>query len=242
VSLIDRLLGRTTDRPLPPPPPIPVDPGLEQWVETATALSGQLGANGRLVVALLGESLADGAASPWFGHEPTDAGLGALLHAVGESRDAADGLLAIEAGLPGRPGTLTETTRTAWRAHVEAAVRDAADDGTLPGRDAAHLDAEQVWRTASAAVQPWRAVQLDPDRALGQVRWYPGCATRTAIGYADPLGVAMVQRAVQEHRRSDEEWQALGLADELARREVDPLAWRISSLSYVVEPFAGGAR
>jgi hypothetical protein len=243
VSLIDRLLGRTTDRPLPPSPPVAVDPDLEQWVETATALSDGMGVNGRLVVALLGESLAGGTASPWFGHEPHETGLGDLLDAVGESRDAADGLLAIESGLASRrPGALTETTRTAWRSRVEAAVRDAAEHGTLPGRDAAHLEAEQVWRAASAAVQPWRAVQLDPDGALGQIRWYPGCTTRTVIGYADPLGLAMVQRAVQEHRYSDEEWQALGPADELVRREVDPLVWRISSLSYVVAQVAGGAR
>ena len=243
MSLIDRLLGRTTDPPLPAAPPVPVDPDLERWVETATALSGDLGTHGRLVVALLGESLADGAAPSWFGYEPTDTGLGDLLHAVGESRDAADVLLVIEARLAGRrPGTLTEPTRTAWRAHVAAAVREAAEHGTLPGRTEDHLEAEQVWRTAAAGVQSWRAVQLDPERALGQVRWYPGCGTRTFIGYSDPLGLAMVQRAVEEHRSTEEERQALLPAEDVVRRQVDPLAWRISSLSYAVASFAGGAR
>ena len=243
MSLLDRLLGRATDPPLPASPPGAVDPDLERWVETATVLSEGLGANGRLVVALLGESLTNGTASPWFGHEPTGTGLGDLLHAVGESRGAAEGLLAVEAGLAGRrPGTLSEPARTSWSARFEAAVHDAAERGTLPGRDDAHREAEQVWRTAAAGVQPWRAVQLDPDRALRQLRWYPGCPTRTSVGYSDPLGLAMVQRAVEEHRFSDEEWQAVGTADEVIRREVDPLAWRISSLSYAVERFAGGAR
>ena len=84
----------------------------------------------------------------------------------------------------------------------------------------------------AASVQPWRVVQLAPDRAFGQVRWYPGCATRTLVGYADPLDLAAAQRAVSEHRGTDEEWQALRPAQEVADREVDPLTWRLSSLAF----------
>lgn len=235
MSLLDRLLGRTSDKPMPPAVPPPVDDGLEQWVGTAVRTCADLGPSGRLVVAVLGESLVNPPSSPWFGYEPTRSGLADLLAAVGEDPAAAATLTAAETGLAGRRlGVLTDATRTSWRATVDAVLRDPAATIALPERDEHHREAEEVWRTAAAGVQPWRAVQLDPGRALGQVRWYPGCDTRAFIGYADPLGLATVERSVREHRPSEEEWKALKPADELVRREVDPLAWRLSSLAFAV--------
>lgn len=234
MSLLDRLLGRTSDKPMAPAVPPPVDDGLEQWVVTAVRTCADLGPAGRLVVAVLGESLVHPPSSPWFGYEPTGSGLAELLAAVGEDSAAAATLTAAETGLAGRRlGVLTDATRETWRATVEAVLRDPSASAALPERDEHHREAEEVWRRAAAGVQPWRAVQLDPDRALGQVRWYPGCGTRTLIGYSDPLRVASVQRAVEEHRFSEEEWKALQPADELVRREVDPLVWRLSSLAFV---------
>ncbi|MCF6376049.1 hypothetical protein L2K70_00350 [Nocardioides KLBMP 9356] len=240
MSLLDRLLGRSSDPPPPAADPPPVDDGLEQWVVTALQACADLGPAGRLVVAVLGESLADPPSSPWFGHEPTASGLADLLGALGEDPARTEPLLAAEAGLAGRRlGVLSDSTRESWRATVQAVLRDPAAIAALPERDQRHREAEQVWRTAAARVQPWRAVQLDPDRALGQVRWYPGCDTRTFIGYSDPLGLAAVQRSVQEHRFSDEEWQALVPVEELHRHAVHPLAWRLSSLAFAAR---GGPR
>ncbi|GAA5106700.1 hypothetical protein GCM10023339_03950 [Alloalcanivorax gelatiniphagus] len=242
MSLLDRLLGRSADPPLPRQDPPPVDDGLEAWVATAERVGAGLGAGGRAVVAVLGESLVHPPTSFWFGYEPTTSGLADLFSAVGETTDAAAELTTAEADLAGRrAGRLSEATRARWQAFVEQALGDPDAAALLPGRDDAHREAEQVWRTAAAGVQSWRAVQLDPHRALGQVRWYPGCATRTFIGYSDPLGLASVQRAVEEHRYSEDEWQALRPADELERRAVDPLAWRLSSLSYAIASSDGGA-
>lgn len=237
MSLLDRLLGRRSDPAAPAPPPVPVDDGLEEWVAAAERACAGLGPAGRLVVAVLGESLVEPPSSPWFGHEPTHPGLADLLGALDEDPAAAGALAGAEAGLAGRRlGVLSDATRARWRSTVEAALRDPAATVVLPDRDPVHREAEHVWRTAAAGVQPWRGVQLDPDRALGQVRWYPGCATRTVIGYSDPLGLAAVQRSVEEHRYSAEEWQALLPADELSRREVDPVVWRLSSLAFAAGP------
>lgn len=242
MSLFDRLLGRS-EAPRPAADAPSVDDGLEKWVVTAMRTCADLGPGGRLAVAVLGESLAHPPASPWLGHEPTAPGLADLLAALGEDPAAAAALTAAETGLAGRRlGVLTDATRESWRAMVDAVLRDPGATTVLPERDELHREAEQVWRTAAAAVQPWRAVQLDPDRALRQVRWYPGCATRTLIGYSDPLNLATVQRAVEEHRFTDTEWQALVPAEELDRRGTDPLAWRLSSLSYALESGAGGVR
>lgn len=233
MSLLDRLLGRTSDKPMPSAVPPPVDDGLEQWVGTAVRTCADLGPSGRLVVAVLGESLVNPPSSPWFGYEPTRSGLADLLAAVGEDPAAAATLTAAETSLTGRRlGVLSEATRQHWRTTVEAVLHDPAATAELPERDELHREAERVWRAAAAGVQPWRAVQLDPDRALGQVRWYPGCDTRAFIGYADPLGLATVERSVREHRPSEEEWQALVPVEELERRDLDPLAWRLSSLAY----------
>lgn len=241
MSLLDRLLGRSSDPAMPASAPPPVDDGLEQWVVTAVQTCADLGLAGRLVVAVLGESLVHPPSSPWFGHEPTSSGLADLLAALGEDPGAAGALAAAESGLAGRRiGVLSDATRERWRATVEAVLLDPAATTALPERDELHREAEQVWRTAAGGVQSWRAVQLDPDRALGQVRWYPGCDTRTFIGYSDPLGLAMVQRAVREHRSTDAEWQALRPAEEVVDREVDPLTWRLSSLAFAAG--RGGAR
>lgn len=234
MSLLHRLLGgssgpqqSTTDAPV-------VDDGLERWVVTAEQACAGLGPAGRLVVALLGESLADPPTSFWFGYEPSSDGLADLLRAVGEDPAAAVTLTAAETELAGRRlGVLSDDTRQRWRQTVDAALLDPAASAALPQRDELHREAEVVWRTAAAGVQSWRAVQLDPDRALGQVRWYPGCRTRTLVGYADPLGLAAVERSAREHRPSAEEWQALLPAEEIGRRDVDPLAWRLSSLAFV---------
>lgn len=243
MSLLDRLLGRSPDRRSPAAAPPPVDEGLEQWVDSAVRTSVDLGPAGRLVVAVLGESLLRPPSSPWFGHEPTAAGLADLFAALGEDPSAAEALTAAEAGLAGRRlGVLSDGTREHWRVKVQAVLRDPAATSALPERGEAHREAEQVWRAAAAGVQSWRAVQLDPDRALGQVRWYPGCDTRTLIGYSDPLGLGTVERAVTEHRYSDEEWRALRPAEELDRRGVDPLEWRLSSLVFAAGTGRGGAR
>lgn len=238
MSLIDRLLGRapTPSAPMgPPAPEPPLDEDLERWVAAAERVSASLGAGGRLAVAVLGESLVGERASWWFGYEPSREGLAELFVALGEDPAAAGELIAIEAGMVGRrPGRLSSATRTRWREVVDAALRDRGAAAVVPERDDVHREAEQVWRDAAGSVQSWRAVQLDPDRALRQVRWYPGCSTRTFIGYSDPLGLGTVQRAVEEHRYSAEEWQALQSAEEMSRRVVDPLAWRLSSLSYAV--------
>lgn len=235
MSLLDRLRGRRSDPATPAPQPPPVDDGLDRWVDAAEHECAGLGPAGRVVVAVLGESLLHPPTSPWFGHEPTTDGLARLLSAVGEDPAAAAPLAAAESPLAGRrTGVPSAAALARWRAVVDAALGDPAASAALPDRDDVHLEAERVWRVAAAAVQPWRAVQLDPDRALGQVRWFPGCTTRASIGYADPLGVASVQRAVEEHRFSEEEWQALLPAADLAGRTVDPLAWRLSSLTFAV--------
>lgn len=242
MSLLDRLLGRSADPPLSREDPPPVDDALEAWVATAERVGAGLGAGGRAVVAVLGESLVHPPTSFWFGYEPTTSGLADLFSAVGEPTDAAAELTTAEADLAGRrAGVLSEATRARWQTVVEQALRNPDAAAVLPGRDDGHREAEQVWRTAAAGVQAWRAVQLDPDRALSQVRWYPGCATRTFIGYSDPLGLAAVERSVREHRFSEEEWQAIVPAEEIGPRDVDPLAWRLSSLSYAIASSAGGA-
>lgn len=238
MSLFDRLLGRSAGR-RPSARQVAgsaVDDDLERWVTTAGGLSERLGPGGRLTVALLGESLLEGPPSPWFGYEPSAAGMEELLSALGEDPAAAAELTGSEVAMTGRRlGEPSPASRERWRAVLDAALRDPAVRDLLPERDAAHLEAEAVWRSAAASVQPWRAVQLHPDAALRQVRWYPGCATRTHLGYSDPLGLAAVERAVEEHRFSADEWQALRPADEASRRAVDPLAWRLSSLRFAVE-------
>jgi hypothetical protein len=241
VSLIDRLLRRRSDTSAPAPEPAPVDDGLEEWVAAAEQACAGLGPAGRLVVAVLGESLVEPPSSPWCGHEPTERGLADLLAALDEDPAAAGAITRAEGGLAGRRlGVLSDATRAHWRSTVEAALLDPAATVALPKRDAVHREAERVWRAAAAGVQSWRTVQLTPDRALGQVRWYPGCPTRTFIGYSDPLGLASVQRSVEEHRYSAEEWRAL-LPAELSRRAVDPVAWRLSSLAFAVESRRGVA-
>ncbi|WP_210503112.1 hypothetical protein [Nocardioides xinjiangensis] len=240
MSLVDRLLGRSA-RP-PAPQAAPADEALERWAATAEAASAGLGPGGRLAVALLGESLVDGPTSPWFGHEPTPGGLDDLFTALGEEPSAAAPLLDAEAQLSGRrPGEPAAGTRARWSRLVEAALTDPAAREVLPERDERHLAAERAWRAAAGAVQPWRAVQLHPGRALGQVRWYPGCETRASVGYADPLGLGMVERAVEEHRYSEVEWQALRPAADLVRSGVDALSWRLSSMRFAVEAHRGPA-
>lgn len=242
MSLVDRLLGRSSEPPRPAVDAPPVDDGLEQWVVIAEQACADLGPAGRLVVTVLGESLAEPPTSFWFGHEPSGPGLADLLGALGEDPAAAARLTEAEAALAGRRrGVLSDTTRQRWREVVDAALRDPAAATLLPERDELHREAEQVWRTAAAGVQAWRAVQLDPDRALGQVRWYPGCRTRTFVGYSDPLNLASVERSVREHRPSEEEWRALAPVEDLERRDLDPLTWRLSSLAFVAG-VGGGAR
>lgn len=228
--------ARSTAAPFPDPPTVPVDDDVEAWVEVATGLMDRLGAPGGLVVALLGEALVDDHRPWWFGHEPSGSGLGDLLRAVGEEPDAADALLAAEATLVGRRvGRPSDAARVRWRASVTAAVSNPALADLLPARDPVHEEAERVWRAAAATQQPWRATRLDPGRALRQVRWFPGCETRTLIGYADPLGLASAQRSVSEHRWSAEEDAGLRPAAEIGDRSVDPLAWRLSALRFAAD-------
>lgn len=236
MNLIGRLLRRSPSPAQPVATDPPLDDDLERWVATAERVSTSLGAGGRLAVAVLGEDLVGGPASPWFGYEPSREGLAELLAALGEDPAAAGELTVVEAAMVDRRlGRLSSDTRTRWRGVVAAALRDPDAATAIPGRNDVHRNAEQVWRVAAGSVQSWRAVQLDPDRALRQVRWYPGCSTRTLIGYSDPLGLGMVQRAVEEHRYSAEEWRALQPAAEMSGRVVDPLAWRLSCLSFAVQ-------
>lgn len=241
MSLFARLLRRPP-RPASPAPTVLVDDALEAWVDAALRLAGRVGPGGRMVLAALGESLVDGRPSHWFGHEPTTDGLAPLLKAVGDDAAVAKEVCELEADMSGRRlGVVSEGTRARWSAFATDAARDPEAASLLPERGPLHLAAEEVWRLAAASVQPWRAVRLDPDRALGQVRWYPGCPTRAFVGYSDPLNLAAVQRAVREHRGTDEEWQALLPAQEVADQEVDPLAWRLSSLAFAVSAPPGGS-
>lgn len=234
MSLLSRLVRRRSGRPAAPAPPAPVDDALEAWVDEVLRLSGQVGPGGRLVMAVLGKSLADGRPSYWFGYEPTQDGLARLLAALGEDPVVAREVREREVDMAGRRlGAISERSRARWSAFIVDAVGDPGAARLLPARDEVHLVAEEVWRCA-AATQSWRGVQLDPGDALGQVRWYPGCPTRAYIGYADPLNLSSVQRALHEHRGTDEEWQALRRAQDVVDREVDPLAWRLSSLAFAV--------
>lgn len=238
MSALDRLLRRfrkDTDADPAAAAEREVDGALERWVVFAEDAYARSGPSGRLVVSLLGESLVEDRPSPWFGYEPLHAPLAGLLAALDEDPDGLTDLLAVEAGLAGRRlGALSESTRARWRELVLSALAN-AHAAELPERDETHREAERVWREAASAVQDWRAVQLDPDGALRQLRWYPGCPTRTRIGYSDPLNLAMVQRAVEEHRYTPEEWRALEAAAELLDRPVDPLTWRLSSLARAAE-------
>ena len=241
-DIVTRLLRRRASPPSSRAPSVTVDDALESWVDSALGLAGRLGSGGRLVLAALGETLVDGGPSYWFGYEPTTDGLAALLTAVGEDPAVAREVCEREVDMAGRRlGVVSEDSRARWSAFVADAVRDPEAAALLPERDPLHREAEDVWRRAAASVQPWRAVQLAPDRALGQVRWYPGCPTRAFVGYSDPLNLAAVQRAVREQRGTDEEWQALLPAQEVADQEVDPLAWRLSSLAFAVSAPPGGS-
>ncbi|MCY7402985.1 MAG: hypothetical protein LH477_18905 [Nocardioides sp.] len=216
------------------------DDALERWVAAAEEVCSRLGPGGRAAIAVLGESLVDATASPWFGYEPSARDLAALLGALDEDPAAGDELVAIEAGMVARRlGNLSDPSRTRWLEVAEAAVQDPCAQAALPERVESHREAERVWREAAAAVQDWRAVALDPDLALRQVRWYPGTPTRTFIGYADPLNLRMVQRAVEEHRFSREEWDALQPVAEMLENLVDPLSWRLSSLAFAVARAVG---
>ena len=215
---------------------VTVDADLAGWAETAGRLDDRLGLGGRLLVAVLGESLATSSTSYWFGYEPQRAGLDAVLTALGEDARSLDELLAVEQGMVGRRlGVLGIEARERWRRHLVKVATEARSSLTLPERTQEHLAAESAWRDAAAAVQRRRVVQLAPDRALRQVRWYPGCPTRTLIGYADPLGLATVQRAVSEHDYSAAEDHALRVAASVPEGPVDPTAWRLSSLRFSLE-------
>lgn len=238
-SLLGRLLGRPrTVQPAEPSVP-PVDDVLERWVDTAVGLMDGMGPDGRLVLALLGDALVDGTGPWWFGYEPSSAGLSDLLAALGEDPTAAHVLVDAEAALRGRrAGRLSEEAHARWCAVAAAAVRDPSLADALVAqrdRDPVHREAETLWRAAARTQPPWRATRLDPDRALRQLRWYPGCPTRTHIGYSDPLGLAAAARSVSEHRWSAEEEAGLRLARQASDRGVDPLVWRLSCLRFAIE-------
>src|SRR5687767_10479799 len=136
MSLLHRLLGRSSGPRQPATDAPIVDDGLERWVATAEQACAGLGPAGRLVVALLGESLADPPTSFWFGYEPSSSGLTGLLRAVGEDAAAAATLAAAETALVGRRlGVLSDATRDRWRQTVEAALLDPAASAALPERD-----------------------------------------------------------------------------------------------------------
>lgn len=214
----------------------PTDPDLVRWVDTARTVSTRLGVGGRLAVALLGESLLRDEPAPWFGYEPTAQGAADLLAALGEEPASLEPLLAVEHGMVSRRlGSMPSDVRAHWRDTVAAAAAEARASWDAPPRTPEHLEAEAVWREAASAIQGGRAVRLQPDRALVQLRWYPGCATRTHIGYADPLDLATVQRAVQEHRWTQSEWDAVDRASAAASVAVDPVGWRLSAMTFAVQ-------
>lgn len=209
------------------------------WARSALTVRDALSTSpGRLAVSLLGESVATGRTSSWFGHEPDAAALADLLVALGEpsaaARPAAEELAAAEQGFRDRrPVVVPDPLARTWR-DLLAGDLDSARAQSLPQRAEPHREAERVWRAAAAAVSPRRSTQLTPDLALTQLRWFPGCRTRTGHGYSDPLNLGHTTRSAQEHLSSGPELEALDPAWAVSSRGVDPLDWRLSCLAYAV--------
>ena len=214
----------------------PVDQDLVAWVSLAGRVADRLGPGGSLAVALLGETLARGRPAYWFGYEPDEAGLRQLMRALHEPDDWVGDLVSLESRMAGRRvGEVPAQLRAEWQGRLAAAATAAREAGVLPPRDAAHLAAEAAWRQAAAEIDPGRANRLDPASALAQIRWYPGCSTRTFIGYSDPLNLSTVYRIVREHHGSAVERQALARASDVADAPVDATSWRLSSLRFAME-------
>jgi len=175
-------------------------------------------------------------ASPWLGYAPDAGGWADLVERLGEDRGLGAGVIAVEA--PFREHPPVAVPDDVHRAFVERTATDlaearAAGHGLV--RSPEHLRAEEVWRRAAAQISPGRAHQLHVERALGQVRWFPGTEVRTRISYSDPLDLAHVSRSVMEVPGSAEEWEATKAAYAVFDWGVDPLEWRLSSLAHVLE-------
>lgn len=213
-----------------------VDDDLVAWAVVAADVADRLRPAGAFAVALLGESLTRPRPSAWFGYEPDEAGLVGLLSRLGEDDVDVARLLAAEAPLSGRHlGVVPDEVADAWRQRLSDAARQAVAAGPLPDRSPAHLHAATVWDAAASAASEPPMVRLDPSVALSQLRWFPGVATRTFIGYSDPLNLSTVERATDEAGASAAQREAQAAARRVFEERVDPLRWRLSSLAYAAE-------
>ena len=176
-----------------------VDADLVAWAGVAAGVADRLRPAGAFAVALLGESLTRPRPSAWFGYEPDEAGLAALLARLGEDDVDVAGLLAAEVPLAGRHlGVVPDELADAWRQRLSDAARQVVAEGSLPDRSPAHQHAATVWDAAASVASEPPMVRLHPSVALSQLRWFPGVATRTFVGYSDPLDLATVERATGE--------------------------------------------
>lgn len=210
-----------------------VDDDLVAWAVVAADLAGRLRPAGAFAVALLGESLTRPRPSAWFGYEPDDAGLAALLSRLGEDDVDVAGLLAAEVPLAGRHlGRVPDEVADAWRRRLSDAAQRVVAEGSLPDRSPVHRHAATVWDAAASVASEPPMVRLRPSVALSQLRWFPGVATRTFIGYSDPLDLSTVERATGEAGTTAAQREAQAAARRVVEERVDPLEWRLSSLAY----------
>lgn len=217
-------------------PVLPADPDLPGWAETATELADRLGPAGSFVVTLLGESLTRPRPTSWFGYAPDAEGLDQLLSSLGETGVDAAALLEAEISLRGRHlGSVPAEVASAWRSRLSESATRVRGAGVLPERDSVHVSAEEIWIAAARQASAPPMVLLDPLWALSQVRWFPGVATRTFVGYSDPLNLSTVQRSTLEAGLTRAQHDALAQAQQVVDRPVDPLRWRLSCLAFAAE-------
>ena len=213
-----------------------MDPDLPLWAETAADLADRLGPAGSFVVSLLGESLTRPRPTLWFGYAPDGEGLEELLCALGEPGVDTAALLQAEISCRGRHlGSVPEELASAWRSRLSDSATRVQSAGLLPTRDSAHVSAEEVWVASARQASAPPLVLLDPHWALSQARWFPGVATRTFIGYSDPLNLSTVQRSAGEAGLTMARHDALAQAQQVVDREVDPLRWRLSCVAFAAE-------
>jgi hypothetical protein len=212
----------------------PADPEVDAWCRRADQLRAEAGtAAGAFVVSLLGESVARGRPTRWFGFAPDRGRLGRLLASYGEQLDVAP-LLAAEAVMRDRPLAVTADLAAGWRARLDDDA-GAAPAQELGPRDPWHERAAAVWERGAAATSR-RTTGLHARVALGQLRWVPGSNSDAPAGYADELGLAATTRAVTEVQFSDAEWdaceEARPLADPPDGQGPDPVAWMRSCVAW----------